>query len=57
MVEVNPELGSPRDQAQTLHTALEIICACFGQGRNGYLDPNYVMPKVDKPRIKTAHHQ
>jgi hypothetical protein len=54
IVEVNPELGTPQEQAQSIDMTLEIVSALFGKGRNGYLDPSYVLPKVNNPRSKSA---
>ncbi|CAH1792703.1 unnamed protein product [Owenia fusiformis] len=50
LVEVNPLIGTKRDQNLTIFTASEIIQACFGKRRRGNVDPNYKLPIPEKPR-------
>jgi arginase len=53
LVEVNPELGTKRDQELTLFTAVEIIAACFGKRRKGNVPADYVLPKAVKSKTTT----
>ena len=48
LVEVNPELGTKREQDLTLFTACEVIAACFGKRRKGNVPPNYQLPVPDE---------
>jgi len=44
LVEVNPEMGTEREQELTLYTAVEVIAACFGKRRKGNTPPGYRIP-------------
>jgi len=44
MVEVNPELGTSRDQQTTLQSALDIILACFGKRGITQMPRGYRLP-------------
>ncbi|ESN94633.1 hypothetical protein HELRODRAFT_68856 [Helobdella robusta] len=45
MVEVNPTLGSSKEQVRTLQSACEIIGACFGKRNRKLMSPGYIIPK------------
>lgn len=44
LVEVNPDMGTAREQELTLYTAVEVIAACFGKRRKGNTPPGYKIP-------------